>query len=112
MFFNQESIMETTTSILKCMFIVSIPALFFFFYVWQSITYAHLNKKINKLAKKKEELMKKNDKLKVDIASYTSAERIESLYIKLNREIPMANSNKIITLTLPYAKKIKRDNPK
>lgn len=99
---RQES--PVTSTVLKCIFVVIIPGLFFFYYVWQSISYAHINKKIKKLVKKKQELMKKNDKLKVEIATYTSAERIESLYIKKYQHAPMSNSKKIITLTLPKIK--------
>jgi cell division protein FtsL len=79
---------------------ISLPASVAFLLVWQSIDHAHLNRQIKKLSQKKEELYKKNYELKVRIASFTSAERMESIYKKNNQSVSFSNK-KIITLILP-----------
>lgn len=93
--------MKTITSlILLAVLKLSIPALVIFLLVWQSVDHAHLNRQIKKLSQKKEDLYKKNYELKVRIASFASAERMESIY-KKNNQTTSFSSKKIITLILP-----------
>ena len=92
---------------------VVMPASLFFFYVWQNISYSLLSREIRKMTVKKEEFVKKNDDLKIGIAEFTSAERIESLYRKTYNYLPISAGNKIVTITLPPDKESKlKENKK
>lgn len=103
---NEDRSLQLTTGILfKALARVSIPSFIFFFYVWQSVTSANLSREIRKMTHKKEEMLKKNYNLKVEIASIASASRIETLYKKNNHYTPAYPGKKIITLTLPPEKK-------
>ena len=64
----------TVTFMFKLFGLVLMPALLFFFYVWQNVSYSMLSREIRKMTIKKEEFTKKNDDLKIGIAEYTSAE--------------------------------------
>ncbi|MCE9501468.1 MAG: septum formation initiator family protein [Leptospira sp.] len=94
----------TTFFILRYLLYISIPASLFFFYVWQNVSYQQLNREVRKLSAKKEELIKKNDDLKIGIAEYTSAERIEGLYRKTYNYLPISVGSRIVTITLPPEK--------
>ena len=87
--------------VLKIFFKILLPFLLIYLVVWQSITYANLNRKVKKLSKKREDLIKKNFDLKARVATSSSAERIENLFRKNNKDAPVYLGNKIITLTLP-----------
>lgn len=98
----KKEIFLTTSLILETLFIFAIPGLTLFYYYYQNINYAHLNREVKALIQKKESLIRKNDELKIGIASITSSERIESIYKRTYNYIPVAaHQNKIITLTLP-----------
>ncbi len=92
---------QTILFITKVFFFVAMPASLFFFYVWQNVSYSMLSREIRKMTIKKEEFVKKNDDLKIGIAEYTSAERIEGLYRKTYNYLPISAGNKIVTVTLP-----------
>jgi cell division protein FtsL len=98
---------ETTKTIGKALFTISIPFLVIYFLVWQSISFANLNREVKKLSQKREELFKKNHDLKSRIASSTSIERIDTLYKKNNKNSTVYPGNKIVTLTLPKEKSTK-----
>ena len=91
---------NTLGLILVALLKISIPVSIAFLLVWQSVDHAHLNRQIKKLSQKKEELYKKNYELKVGIASFTSAERMDSIYRKTN-PVSRFSNKKIITLILP-----------
>ncbi len=97
---DKKDVKNTISLIFLALLKIAIPASVAFLLVWQSIDHAHLNRQIKKLSQKKEELYKKNYELKVGIASFTSAERMESIYRKNNQASDYANK-KIITLILP-----------
>jgi cell division protein FtsL len=97
---DKKDIKTTVGLILLAVIKITLPASIAFLLVWQSIDHAHLNRQIKKLSQKKEELYKKNYELKVGIASYTSAERMDSIY-KKNNQVANFSNKKIITLILP-----------
>ena len=97
---DKKEITTTVGLILFSLIKISVPVSVAFLLVWQSVDHAHLNRQIKKLSQKKEELYKKNYELKVGIASFTSAERMESIYRKTNSVTNFSNK-KIITLILP-----------
>ena len=97
---DKKEIETTVGLILFSLIKISVPVSVAFLLVWQSVDHAHLNRQIKKLSQKKEELYKKNYELKVGIASFTSAERMESIYRKTNSVTNFSNK-KIITLILP-----------
>ncbi|MBP9888193.1 MAG: hypothetical protein KBF93_17985 [Leptospiraceae bacterium] len=97
---DKKDIKTTLGLIFLAILKITIPASVGFLLVWQSIDHAHLNRQIKKLSQKKEELYKKNYELKVGIASFTSAERMESIY-KKNNPVASFSHKKIVTLILP-----------
>ncbi|HMV45090.1 MAG TPA: hypothetical protein PK079_14620 [Leptospiraceae bacterium] len=98
--FDKKEIKTTISIIALAVVKISLPASVLFLLVWQSIDHAHLSRQIKKLSLKKEELYKKNYELKVGIATYTSAERMESIYKRNNQAANYVNK-KISTLILP-----------
>lgn len=97
---DKKDIKTTISIILLTVIKISLPASVLFLLVWQSIDHAHLNRQIKKLSQKKEELYKKNYELKVGIATFTSAEKMEAVYKKNNQAANYVNK-KISTLILP-----------
>lgn len=95
-----------TVHILRALLVVSIPASLFLLYIWQNVNYASLNAKVRILNRQKEKLVKKNNELRIDVASSTSAERIENLYKKVYNYLPVPGGNRIITITLPTEKEL------
>ncbi|MCW7492126.1 hypothetical protein ND861_05590 [Leptospira sp. 2 VSF19] len=77
--------------------------LFAFFYsiVWQGLTKARLTRQIHERTATKEELKRKNDELKIGIVTYTSAERIETLYRRTYQFLPISLGNRTVTIELP-----------
>lgn len=90
--------------ILEILFLVSIPALFFFIYLWQNIQYTNKIKELKTLSRKKEMLIRKNDDLKIGITTFTSAKRIEALYRKTYNYLPISIGKRIETVILPPEK--------
>ncbi|MEM7182531.1 MAG: hypothetical protein AAF518_16580 [Spirochaetota bacterium] len=90
-----------TFFVYKTIAIVLIPGTLGFFYIWQNVKYTHLNRQIQIMNRKKDKLLRKNNELRVDIASSTSAERMEALYKKVYNSLPSTRRNRIITITLP-----------
>ncbi|EOQ87978.1 hypothetical protein LEP1GSC202_3086 [Leptospira yanagawae serovar Saopaulo str. Sao Paulo = ATCC 700523] len=83
-------------------FVVLFPFLgFFFFHVWQGLEKAKLQRTIHERSATKEELKRKNDELKIGIVSYTSAERIETLYRRTYQFLPISLGNRTVTIELP-----------
>lgn len=83
-------------------FVVLFPFLgFFFFHVWQGLEKARLQRSIHERTTTKEELKRKNDELKIGIVSYTSAERIETLYRRTYQFLPISLGNRTVTIELP-----------
>ncbi|TGK48334.1 hypothetical protein [Leptospira bouyouniensis] len=74
---------------------------FFFFHVWQGLEKAKLQRFIHERTTTKEELKRKNDELKIGIVSYTSAERIETLYRRTYQFLPISLGNRTVTIELP-----------
>ncbi len=70
-------------------------------FVWQNVQIARLNREISIASQDKEKLLKKNDDLKIGMATYTSARRIEALYRKTYHYLPITVGDRIITVTLP-----------
>ncbi|EPG64511.1 hypothetical protein ACE5IS_02565 [Leptospira wolffii] len=70
-------------------------------FVWQNVQIARLNREISITSQEKEKLLKKNDDLKIGMATYTSARRIEALYRKTYHYLPITVGDRIITVTLP-----------
>ncbi len=97
---------ETTITIAKALLLISIPFTIIYFLVWQSISYANLNREVKKLSQKREDLYKKNLDLKSRIATSSSIERIDTLYKKNNKNTVVYQGSKIVTLTLPKEKSI------
>ncbi|WP_411822619.1 hypothetical protein [Leptospira sp. 'Mane'] len=79
----------------------------FYFLVWQGLETARLKRLIHEKNTEKEELVRKNDELKIGIVSYTSAERIEALYRKTYQYLPISLGNRIITIELPREPNLK-----
>ncbi len=79
----------------------------FFFSVWQGIETAKWKRLIHEKVLEKEELIRRNDDLKIGIVSYTSAERIEALYRRTYQFLPISLGNRIITIELPAEPSIK-----
>jgi len=75
--------------------------LLFYFSVWQGIETAKWKRLIHEKSSEKEDLIRKNDDLKIGIVSYTSAERIEALYRQTYQFLPISLGNRIITIELP-----------
>ncbi|EQA38661.1 hypothetical protein LEP1GSC047_2194 [Leptospira inadai serovar Lyme str. 10] len=80
---------------------VALPCLFLFLFVWQNVQVARLNRELALASQSKELLLKKNDDLKIGMATYTSARRIEALYRKTYHYLPITVGDRIITVTLP-----------
>ncbi|EMJ90950.1 hypothetical protein [Leptospira alstonii] len=76
----------------------------FFLYVWQNVQVARLNREIGVATGEKIKQIKKNDDLKIGVATYTSARRIETLYRKTYNYLPITVGDRIITLNLPPEK--------
>ncbi|RHX87006.1 hypothetical protein [Leptospira stimsonii] len=76
----------------------------FFLYVWQNVQVARLNREISIATGEKIKQIKKNDDLKIGVATYTSARRIETLYRKTYNYLPITVGDRIITLNLPPEK--------
>ncbi|XDD41296.1 hypothetical protein AB3N58_08140 [Leptospira sp. WS60.C2] len=74
---------------------------FFFFHVWQGLEKARLQRFIHERTVTKEDLKRKNDELKIGIVSYTSAERIETLYRRTYQFLPISLGNRTVTIELP-----------
>lgn len=75
--------------------------LFLFVLVWQGLEKSRLVRSIHELNQTKDELKRKNDELKIGIVSYTSAERIETLYRKTYQFLPISLGNRTVTVELP-----------
>lgn len=73
----------------------------FYFAVWQGIETAKWKRLIHEKAREKEDLVRRNDDLKIGIVSYTSAERIEALYRRTYQYLPISLGNRIVTIELP-----------
>jgi hypothetical protein len=73
----------------------------FYFSVWQGIETAKWKRLIHEKSLEKEDLIRRNDDLKIGIVSYTSAERIEALYRRTYQYLPISLGNRIITVELP-----------
>ncbi|MCW7490133.1 hypothetical protein [Leptospira meyeri] len=83
-------------------FVLLIPFLLFFYSsVWQGLEKARLTRQIHERTSTKEELKRKNDELKIGIVSYTSAERIETLYRRTYQFLPISLGNRTVTIELP-----------
>jgi hypothetical protein len=101
---QKQSPFITVIPILGIFFKLLIPSFLLFFVIWQSVTYAKMNREVRKLSLKKEELFKKNYDLKAKIASTYAADRVENLYNqKYNPKISYSK-DRVITLTLPQEK--------
>ena len=96
---------EITVTILKILITTSIPICFVYYLVWQSISFANLNREVKKLTQKKEELYKKNYELKSRIAHSTSIDKIDQIFRKTNKKNPSYIGTQTITLTLPKENK-------
>ncbi|MCG6144671.1 hypothetical protein [Leptospira bandrabouensis] len=75
--------------------------IFFYTMVWQGLTKARLTRQIHERTSTKEELKRKNDELKIGIVTYTSAERIETLYRRTYQFLPISLGNRTVTIELP-----------
>lgn len=73
----------------------------FFLLVWQGIQKASLLRKFHSIVEERDTLQRKNDELKIGIVSYTSAERIETLYRRTYQYLPVSFGNRTITVELP-----------
>lgn len=83
-------------------FFMLFPFYFFLFIiVWQGLEKSKLTRNIHELNQSKDELQRKNDELKIGIVSYTSAERIETLYRRTFQYLPISLGNRTVTLELP-----------
>ncbi|AVQ12813.1 Uncharacterized protein XB16_2500 [Leptospira santarosai] len=80
------------------------PLSLLFLYVWQNVQVARLNREIGIATGEKIKQIKKNDDLKIGVATYTSARRIEMLYRKTYNYLPITVGDRIITLNLPPEK--------
>lgn len=83
----------------------------FYFSVWQGIETAKWKRLIHEKAIEKEDLIRRNDDLKIGIVSYTSAERIEALYRRTYQYLPISLGNRIITIELPAEPKAIKKEP-
>lgn len=92
------------TEILVVLFKLLPVFLICLFFIWQRVTKANLERKIAYLKDKKEKLLRENDNLKIGIAKYTSAQRIESLYRKTYEYLPITVGDRMIHLVLPESK--------
>ncbi|MCX7997558.1 MAG: hypothetical protein N3A69_01220 [Leptospiraceae bacterium] len=93
-------IFEITRVFLKVLF----PFLFVYYFTWQSVSFANLNREIHKLTQKKEELFKKNYDLKAKIAATYASERVENLFKQKYESKIGYQKDRVITLTLPENK--------
>ncbi|MDF3820076.1 hypothetical protein P3G55_09210 [Leptospira sp. 96542] len=82
---------------------------FFFLYVWQGLEKARILRSIHEKTNTAEELKRKNDELKIGIVSYTSAERIETLYRRTYQYLPISLGNRTVTVELPPEPNQKRE---
>lgn len=93
-------ILEITKAFFKVLF----PFVFIYYFTWQSVSFANLNREIHKLTQKKEELFKKNYDLKAKIAAAYASERVENLLRQKYEPKLGYQRDKVITLTLPENK--------
>ncbi|GBF49150.1 hypothetical protein LPTSP4_06600 [Leptospira ryugenii] len=82
--------------------------LIFYFVVSQGIETAKLKRMIREKVVEKDDLIRRNDDLKIGIVSYTSAERIEALYRRTYQYLPVSVGNRIVTIELPKEPEIKK----
>ncbi|TGK18798.1 hypothetical protein EHO61_10115 [Leptospira fluminis] len=80
---------------------IGLPISLLFLFVWQNVQVSRLNREISLSSQEKKLLLKKNDDLKIGMATYTSARRIEALYRKTYHYLPITVGDRIITVTLP-----------
>jgi hypothetical protein len=107
---EHETWIESFTTFIKILLIVSFPFVFIYMGIWQSLNHADLNRKVKELSKQREDLIKKNFDLKAKIATNTSISRMSLIYEKTNQNSATYLGNKIITITLPKeTKNSKRD---
>lgn len=99
-----QSLWESLFVILKLAVLIVPFAALLFFVTWQSFSFYKLERDIKQATLLKIELTKKNDELKIGIASFTSAERIENLYRKTYKYLPISVSGRIIPILLPEGK--------
>lgn len=95
---------SASLDVARAIFVVIIPGVFFYFFLWQNIRYTLMEKELKNLTRKKEALIRKNDDLKIGITTYTSAKRIESLYRKTYHYLPISIGKRIETVILPPEK--------
>lgn len=93
-------ILEITKVFFKLLF----PFLFVYYFTWQSVSFANLNREIQRLTQKKEELFKKNYDLKAKIAASYASERVENLFKQKYESKLTYQRDRVITLTLPENK--------
>ncbi len=75
--------------------------LIMFFHLYRNIQMATLRYEIRKLEKEEKKLYLETEELRLKVASYSSASRIEKLYREKYGYVPVGMSQKITTLTLP-----------
>ncbi len=92
--------LEFITPLQPILFLFPLYVLFYFL-VWQGIETAKWKRMIHQKNAEKEDLVRKNDELKIGIVSYTSAERIEALYRKTYQYLPISLGNRTVTIELP-----------
>ncbi|MCZ8342954.1 MAG: hypothetical protein O9301_07985 [Leptospira sp.] len=86
---------------IQALFVLFPFYLFLFIIVWQGLEKSRLLRSIHELNQTKDELKRKNDELKIGIVSFTSAERIETLYRKTYQFLPISLGNRTVTVELP-----------
>lgn len=100
-FKNISELFVDFVSPLKALVVLLPFLLFFYTNVWQGLEKARLTRQIHDRTSTKEELKRKNDELKIGIVSYTSAERIETLYRRTYQFLPISLGNRTVTIELP-----------
>jgi len=81
-------------------FIVAVPFIFFLMYTRLSIQTALLRREIRTAALKKDELVRKNNAIKGELAERLEKGNIESLYLKKSGSLPFYLRNKVVRVEM------------
>ncbi|MCS6984465.1 MAG: hypothetical protein NZM25_04965 [Leptospiraceae bacterium] len=90
---------------------LSLAAIFFavflvvFFYLYRNIQMANLRYELKKLARQERRLYLEVEELRLKVAKYSSAERMEKLFREKYGYLPVHLGQKIVTLELPQTQK-------
>lgn len=98
---SKTSWQEDLEAIASVFFPVFFICLIVFFFLWRNLEVTRLRYQVSKLKKKKRELYLDVERLRLQVAKYSTAERIEKLFREKYGYLPVSVSQNIVTVKLP-----------